>query len=286
MFTEFPESATIPLGDWVDRFVRWVLATFTGVFDAMASVMRWMVLNLESVLLAIPWPVFLLVVAIGAWFSTRSKLTTVVLVALTFMIGTFQLWDLTMITLSIIITAAIISIVIGLPLGIIIARNPTVEAVAKPVLDGMQTMPAFVYLIPAVMFFGLGVVPAVFASVIYAVPPLIRLTELGIRGVSEPAIEAATAYGASPMQVLKDVQLPLALPGIMAGLNQMTMMALAMVVISSMIGARGVGQEVLVAIGRVDIGRGAEAGLAIVALAIVIDRITQGFARRYEESIS
>ncbi len=286
MFTEFPEGATIPLGDWVDRFVRWLLSTFTGVFDGMAAVMRWMVLNLESFLLAIPWPLFLLAVGIGAWFSTRSKLTTVVLVALTFMIGTFNLWNLTMITLAIIITAALISLVIGLPLGIIIARSPTVETFAKPLLDAMQTMPAFVYLIPAVMFFGLGVVPAVFASVIYAVPPLIRLTELGIRGVSEPAIEAAQAYGASPMQILKDVQLPLALPGIMAGLNQMTMMALAMVVISSMIGARGVGQEVLIAIGRTDIGRGAEAGLSIVALAIVIDRITQGFARRYEESIS
>lgn len=286
MFNEFPQTIEIPIGDWVDRLVRWMLTTFTGVFDAMASVMRWMVLNLESGLTWLPWPAVLIAVGIGGWFSTKSRLTTVVLVGLMFLIGTFGLWNLTMITLAIIITAAIISVLIGLPIGILVARSPTVAMITRPILDAMQTMPSLVYLIPAVMLFGLGVVSAVFATVIYAVPPLIRLTDLGIRGVSGSAIEAAHAFGASPRQVLGDVQLPLALPAIMTGINQMTMMALAMVVISSMIGARGVGQEVLLALNRLDIGRGAEAGLTIVALAIVIDRITQGFARRYEESIA
>ena len=286
MYNEFPESIEFPLGNWVDRLVSWMLATFSGLFDTMADIVRWMVLNLESGLTWLPWPLVLAVVAVGAWFSTKSRLTTVVLVALMFMIGSFGLWQLTMITLAIIFTAAIISILIGLPIGILVARSPKFEMLARPILDGMQTMPAFVYLIPAMFFFGLGVVSAVFATIIYAVPPLIRLTDLGIRGVAGSAIEAATAYGASPRQILREVQLPLALPAIMAGINQMTMMALAMVVISSMIGARGVGQEVLLSINRLDIGRGAEAGLAIVAMAIVIDRITQGFAKRYEESIA
>jgi glycine betaine/proline transport system permease protein len=286
MFNEFPSDIQFPLGNWVDRLVSWMLATFSGVFDGIADVVRWMVLNLESGLTWLPWPFVLAVIAVGAWFSTRSKLTTLVLVALMFMVGTFGLWSLAMITLAIIFTSAIISILIGLPIGILVARSPTFAAIAKPILDGMQTMPAFVYLIPAMFFFGLGVVSAVFATIIYAVPPLIRLTDLGIRGVSGSAIEAATAYGANPRQILREVQLPLALPAIMAGINQMTMMALAMVVISSMIGARGLGQEVLLSINRLDIGRGAEAGLAIVAIAIIIDRITQGFAKRYEESIA
>jgi len=286
MFNEFPEAIDLPLGSWVDRLVSWMLATFSGVFDGMSTVVRWMVLNLESGLTWLPWPLVIAVVGVGAWYSTRSRLTTVVLMLLMFMIGSFGLWSLTMVTLSIIATSAFISILIGLPIGVLVARSPTVAMIARPILDGMQTMPAFVYLIPAMFFFGLGVVSAVFATIIYAVPPLIRLTDLGIRGVSSSAIEAATAYGANPRQILREVQLPLALPAIMAGINQLTMMALAMVVISSMIGARGVGQEVLLSINRLDIGRGAEAGLTIVAMAIVIDRITQGFARRYEESIA
>lgn len=287
---EFPDEIAgipveIPLADWVDSAVDWLLITFNVFFDNLSSIiLNWLLLPIQDFLNFIPWPVFLLAIAVGAWFSTRSKLTTVVLVLLMTMIGTFGYWTLTMTTLSIIIASVIIAVLIGLPVGILAAQNQTVNTILRPILDGMQTMPAFVYLIPALMFFGLGLVPAVIATVIYATPPLIRLTILGIQGVSMSAVEAAQAYGATSWQVLSDVKLPLALPAIMAGMNQTTMMALAMVVIASMIGAGGVGLEVLTAINRIQPGHGAEAGLTIVAMAIIIDRITQGFATRYEES--
>lgn len=285
-WTEFPEDVRIPLADWVNRLVNWLLVTFESVFDGISEVILWILLRIQDFLLFVPWPVMLLAIAVGAWVSTRSKLTTIVLVLLLAMIGTFGFWDLAMITLAIIVASVLISVIIGLPIGILTAQNDRAETAIRPILDGMQTMPSFVYLIPAMMFFGLGKVPAVIATVVYSVPPLIRLTSLGIRRVTPSAIEAADAYGATSMQVLRDVKLPLALPSIMAGLNQTTMMALAMVVIASMIGAGGVGEEVLLAIQRINAGHGTEAGLSIVALAIVIDRITQGFAKRYEESIT
>lgn len=285
-WTEFPEDVRIPLADWVNRLVNWLLVTFESVFDGISEVILWILLRIQDFLLFVPWPVMLLAIALGAWVSTRSKLTTIVLVLLLGMIGTFGFWDLAMITLAIIVASVLISVIIGLPIGILTAQNDRAETAIRPILDGMQTMPSFVYLIPAMMFFGLGKVPAVIATVVYSVPPLIRLTSLGIRRVTPSAIEAADAYGATSMQVLRDVKLPLALPSIMAGLNQTTMMALAMVVIASMIGAGGVGEEVLLAIQRINAGHGTEAGLSIVALAIVIDRITQGFAKRYEESIT
>ncbi|ACZ40769.1 ABC transporter permease [Sphaerobacter thermophilus] len=286
MWNEFPEQIDIPLANWVNRLVSWLLVTFGDVFDAISTATLWILLRVESAFTAIPWPVMLVLVAVAGALSTRSKLTTVMLVALMVMVGAFGYWHLAMLTLSIIVTSVVISVAIGLPLGILAARSDRAETIMRPLLDGAQTMPSFVYLVPALMFFGLGKVPAVMATVIYAMPPMIRLTSLGIRTVTEGAIEAAEAYGATPRQILFDVQLPLALPTIMAGVNQTTMMALAMVVIASMIGTTTVGSEVLMAIQRIDPGRGAEAGLTIVALAIVIDRITQGFAKRYERSIS
>lgn len=286
MFNEFPEGFDIPLAGWINSLVSWLLTTFGGIFDQISMRTLDLLLNIESFLTWLPWPAVIVAVAIGAWFSTRSKLTTVVLVGLMLMIGTFGYWVIAMETLAVIFTAVVIALAIGLPLGVLVTRNEYFATFMRPILDGMQTMPSFVYLIPALMFFGLGKVPAVFATVTYAVPPLIRLTDLGIRSVSNSAIEAAEAYGATSGQILKEVELPLALPAIMTGVNQTTMMALAMVVIASMVGAGGLGQEVLLAINRIDAGRGAEAGLCIVALAIVIDRITQGFAKRYEESIA
>ena len=181
-------------------------------------------------------------------------------------------------TLSLVIASVFFALLIGLPLGVHMARSERAESIMKPILDGMQTMPSFVYLIPALMFFGMGKVPAMFATIIYAVPPVIRLTNVGIRTVDVEAVEASKAFGATARQVLFDVQLPLAKPSIMVGINQTTMMALAMVVIGSMIGAKGLGMEVLLAINRIEVGRGFEAGLSIVFLAIIIDRITFSFS--------
>ena len=199
-----------------------------------------------------------------------------------YVIGAFDLWDQAMQTIAIMLVSILISVVIGVPVGVIIARSDRTRSVINPILDLMQTIPSFVYLIPAVMLFGLGKVPAIIATVIYAVPPLIRLTDLGIRQVDGEVTEAGRAFGATRYQVLKDVQLPLAMPSIMQGINQTTMMALAMVVIASMIGARGVGETVLLGLQRNDPGRGLLGGLAIVILAIVFDRITQAYGARMQ----
>lgn len=200
--------------------------------------------------------------------------------ALLCVIGVLGLWDAGMQTLALMIMAAGLSVVIGIPLGVLMARVDWLRAGMLPVLDVMQTMPSFVYLIPVVMLFGLGKIPAIIATVIYAVPPLIRLTDLGIRLVDREVLEAARAFGANPRQQLFGVQLPLALPNIMAGINQTTMMALSMVVIASMIGARGLGYEVLLGINRLEVGRGLLAGLGIVVLAVLFDRITQSYGQR------
>lgn len=183
-------------------------------------------------------------------------------------------------TLALMIMAAGLSVIIGIPLGVLMARVNWLRSIMLPVLDVMQTMPSFVYLIPVVMLFGLGKIPAIIATVIYAVPPLIRLTDLGIRTVDREVLEASRAFGANPRQQLFGVQLPLALPNIMAGINQTTMMALSMVVIASMIGARGLGYEVLLGINRLEVGRGLLAGLGIVVLAVLFDRITQSYGQR------
>ena len=200
--------------------------------------------------------------------------------ALLCVIGVLGMWDAGMQTLALMIMAAGLSVLIGIPLGVLMARVNWLRSVMLPVLDVMQTMPSFVYLIPVVMLFGLGKIPAIIATVIYAVPPLIRLTDLGIRLVDREVLEASRAFGANPRQQLFGVQLPLALPNIMAGINQTTMMALSMVVIASMIGARGLGYEVLLGINRLEVGRGLLAGLGIVVLAVLFDRITQSYGQR------
>lgn len=188
-----------------------------------------------------------------------------------------------MMTLAIIITAVVVSLVIGIPLGVWMSFSRMFSTIMRPILDAMQTMPSFVYLIPAIFFFGLGNVSAIFATLIYALPPVIRLTELAIRGVDTEVIESAISFGSTRWQMLKKVQLPQALPTIMAGINQTTMMALAMVVVASMVGAEGIGQEVLRSIDRIDIALGFEAGISIVFLAIIIDRITNGIADRFQK---
>jgi glycine betaine/proline transport system permease protein len=283
---EFPEKIYIPMEKWIDFIMDWVLINLAGIFDAIGLAILKVLLIIEKVLLWVPWPVVLLLVGVAAWRSMGQLRHGVLMAALIFMIGVFGYWDDSMRTLAIVIASVAVSLFIGFPLGVFMARSDRVQAILQPFLDAMQTMPSFVYLIPAMMLFGLGKVPAVFATVIYAVPPVIRLTDVGIRGVPETVVEAARSFGASDRQVLFDVQLPLAFPSIMVGINQTTMMALAMVVIASMIGARGLGLEVLKAINRIEIGHGFTAGLSIVFLAIVIDRITNAFATKQQKHLS
>jgi len=250
-------------------------------FNPLLTFLVWF----EKLLLATPWFFvlgFLVTVTYGA---TRSyKLTGGVLISF-LLIGYFGMWDNTMRTLSIITVSTLLSIGIGIPIGIAMARSDRLQSIATPLLDIMQTMPAFVYLIPVVMLLGIGKVPGIIAVVIYAIPPLIRLTNLGIRLVDPEVLEAATAFGATPRQRLFNVQLPLAMPTIMAGINQTIMMALAMVVIASMIGVKGLGQPVLKSITNQYFTMGLLNGLAIVAIAIMFDRVSQAYAKRSQKHL-
>ena len=276
---EYPEWLRIPLAEWVDAVMDWILANLGGVFDWIGDVGLQVLLAVEHALLFVPW--FVLVIAVGAlaWRLIGKWTFGLGMAVMLLLVGVFGYWVEAMTTLSVVIVSVAIAVGIGIPAGIIMAWSNSVKRVLTPILDAMQTMPSFVYLIPALMLFGLGRVPATFATLIYAIPPVIRLTDVGIREVPGDTIEAAKAFGANRWNLLFDVQLPLARPSIMVGINQTTMMALAMVVIGSMIGNRGLGMEVLLAINRVQIGKGFEAGLAIVFLAIVIDRITNAFAK-------
>lgn len=276
----FPEYLEIRLDKSANRAVEWLVQTHGDSFEAAANAVLVVLVQLEQFLRTLPWWVVFLVVAGIAWHSSRRIGLTIGLLGALFLIGVLGLWDLAMQTLALMLVATTISVIIGVPIGIVMSRSDRMRSVILPVLDAMQTMPSFVYLIPALMLFGLGKVPAIFATVIYAVAPVIRLTDLGIRLVDSEVMEASRAFGASRRQQLFGVQIPLALPTIMAGINQTTMMALSMVVIASMIGARGLGEQVLLGIQRLDVGRGLEAGIAIVALAVVLDRITQAYGRK------
>ena len=282
---EFPEFLQVPMAEWVDAVIHWLLTNWAAFFDAIGDIILLVLLYIERFLLWLPWVVVVLLVGLVAWRVMRLWWAGIIMAAFLVLIGSFGYWDFAMMTLAIIITAVIISLAVGIPTGIIMARSNRVEVILRPVLDAMQTMPSFVYLIPALMLFGLGKVPAVFATVIYAMPPVIRLTNIGIRQVPYSVVEAAQAFGSSSRQILFEVQLPLAIPSIMVGVNQTTMMALAMVVIASMIGAKGLGLEVLLAINRIEVGRGFEAGLSIVLLAIIIDRITHALAARQQYTV-
>lgn len=275
----FPRGIRIPVADWVEAIMDWILANLGGFFDWIGEIGLTILVSVEQSLLFIPWWLFIILVGALGYFTIKSIKMTVGIVIMLFLIGTFGYWNHSMNTLSVVIVAVAVSILIGIPTGILMAWSDGVKRVITPILDAMQTMPSFVYLIPALMLFGLGRVPATFATVIYAIPPVIRLTNVGIREVDPAVMEASRAFGANRMNLLFDVQLPLARPSIMVGVNQTTMMALAMVVIGSMIGNRGLGMEVLLAINRVNIGQGFEAGISIVFLAIIIDRITNSFAK-------
>ena len=270
----------IPLADWIDAFVDW-LTQSEGLFSAVTAVIRFMGNSFSFILEAIPFWLFIILVTGVTYFLNRKKwgLTAFVFFGL-LLIENLGFWDDMLLTLSLVLTSALISVIIGIPLGIWMSKSKVIESVLKPILDFMQTMPAFVYLIPAVTFFGIGMVPGVVASVIFAMPPTVRLTHLGIKQVSNELIEAADAFGSTPMQKLFKVQLPMAKSTIMAGVNQSIMLALSMVVIASMIGAMGLGTKVYYAIGRNDAGGGFEAGIAIVIVAIILDRLTQSFNRQ------
>ncbi|BDG29329.1 ABC transporter permease [Thermus thermophilus] len=264
-----------------------LVRNYGDFFESLSNALLQFILAFEGFFRSLSWPWVAGVAALLGWLFTRRVFFALGMGFAVWLIEALGLWDKGMQTLALVLASVVISVVLGLPLGILMGRSDRFRGVMLPILDAMQTMPSFVYLIPALLLFGLGKVPALIATVIYAVPPMIRLTDLGLRLVSREVVEAAEAFGATSWQRLFKVELPLALPNLMAGVNQTTMMALAMVVIASMIGARGLGEEVLLGIQRLDVGRGAEAGVAIVALAIVMDRLTQAAGqrvmRRYRE---
>ena len=269
----------LPLGAWVNTGVDWLIDNLAVVFDGIKNVTAVVLNNLEKFLLWLPWWSVLSLIMLLAWRLASIRVAIFTGAAMYF-IGMLGLWDLCMATLALIATAVLISVVLGIPTGILCAYSDRVDGIVRPVLDAMQTMPAFVYLIPALMFFGIGRVPGVMATVIFALPPAVRLTNLGIRQVPVELVEAAHAFGSTSGQLLFKVQLPLALPSIMAGVNQTIMLALSMVVLAAMIAAGGLGREVFMALGQVDVGRGFEAGIAIVLVAMVLDRVTQALGRR------
>lgn len=264
----------IPIADWIESLESWMKLNFSPLFSAIKQPIGALVSSFEFVFLGITPFLLIAIFTLISYFLGRWKIALFTLLGFA-LIYNLGLWEHTMMTLALVLTAALLSIIIGVPVGILCARYNTMEKIATPVLDFMQTMPAFVYLLPAVTFFSLGTVPGVVASIIFAIPPTIRLTNLGIRQVPADLIEAADAYGSTPMQKLIKLQLPLATPTIFAGINQTIMLSLSMVVISSMIGAQGVGVDVYRAVTQTKTGVGFEAGLAIVILAIVLDRLTQ-----------
>ena len=269
----------------IDAAVDWIVINWDPFFSAINIVVLRILNPLQDFLMWLPWWLVIIIVGFLAWRAVSAKFAAIAVGFIAVMV-VLGLTDLAMMTLAITITASLLCVVVGLPLGIIAANSDRIEGFLRPILDGMQTMPIFVYLIPAVMLFGLGKTPAVMATVIYAIPPIIRLTNLGIRQVAPSVIEAGKAFGATTWQMLRKVQIPLALPTILAGLNQTIMLALAMVVVASYIGAKGLGTEVLNGIARVEPGRGLIAGAAVIFLAIILDRVSQGFAKRPESRLA
>lgn len=278
----FPDGCQVPLKEWTNHGLKFLVRNYGNVFEVVSDQMLFVLRRVETSLLALPWWLVILIICAVAWHASRNRWLVVGLAASLLFIGTLGLWDDTMRTLAIMLIATTLTVLVGIPIGILMATNKVIRAVMNPILDGMQTMPSFVYLIPVVFFFGLGNVAAIFAIFIYAVPPVIRLTNLGIRLVDGEIVEAADAFGATARQVLWGVRVPLAMPTIMAGVNQAIMMALAMAVIASMIGARGLGAQVLRGLNNGNVGLGLQAGLAIVVLAVILDRITAAYGKRLD----
>lgn len=268
----------IPLDRWVTEGIDWVVNHFRPVFQGIRVPVDYILSAFQHLLQSLPAPIAILVFALIAWQIASPAMGVATLISLV-LIGAIGAWSQAMVTLALVLTALLFCIVIGLPLGIWLARSERAGRIIRPLLDAMQTTPAFVYLVPIVMLFGIGNVPGVVVTIIFALPPMVRLTILGIKQVPADLIEASESFGASPRQMLFKVQLPLAMPTIMAGVNQTLMLALSMVVIASMIAVGGLGQMVLRGIGRLDMGLATVGGVGIVILAIILDRLTQSVGR-------
>ena len=285
-FTKFPVMERVPLMELkkgIDLSFRLFSRKYGDAIENFFDPLLFFLVWLEKLLLTTPWPIIILVIGILAWFGSRSWKLVVGSAVAFMLIGYFGMWNDCMATVAIITVCTIICIAVGIPIGVLMSKSDRVEKAIIPVLDMMQTIPSFVYLVPILMLLGIGKVPGLIAVCIYAIPPVVRLTNLGIREVDKETLEACDSYGATPFQKLTTVQIPLSLPTIFAGVNQTIMMALAMVVIASMIGVKGLGVPILRAISNQYLALGLLNGLAIVALAIIFDRITQEYGRRIQK---
>ena len=281
---EFPVDWSRPVGTNINEAVRWATREGAWLFDKMSYGIIMLIVWIKRGLTWIPWPAAILGITLLSWRMIGYKMAAFALVAL-LLLAAFGMWEKAMETLAMIGTSVIISIAIALPIGIMAARSNVLDKILQPMLDIMQTMPSFVYLVPAIMFFSLGNVPAVIATVVYSVPPAIRLTNLGIRQVDPEVVEAARSFGATNFQVLMKVQVPMAIPTIMAGINQTIMMALAMVVIAALVGAGGLGEVVWRGLGRQRPGDALIGGVGIVIMAVLIDRLTQALAKSRQDAL-
>ncbi|MGO2110561.1 MAG: ABC transporter permease [Pseudoclavibacter sp.] len=272
-----------PLGAIVEGFVRFLTSALGPIFDVLRAIFNGFYDGLHWLLASPPFFVIIIVLAAIAWSARGLRKGWILGIGTAvglFLIVILQQWENAMATLALVLVASLIAVIISIPLGILAARSTTASNIIRPILDFLQTMPAFVYLIPALILFRVGVVPGIVATIIFAMAPGVRMTELGIRGVDKEVVEAGKAFGATPGRILRQVQLPLAMPSIMAGVNQVIMLSLSMVVIAGMVGAGGLGGDVVQSLNRIDIALGFEAGLSVVMLAIILDRTTSAFARR------
>jgi len=284
--SEFPhldDESLLALKKAIDDGFRAFTRAYGDSIESFFDPLKYFLIHAENFMTGTPWPIVTGLILAIAWLASRSVKVVISALFILLAIGFFDMWEDTMRTVSMIFVSTVLSVAIGIPIGIFMSHSNRIEKIVNPVLDVMQTMPSFVYLIPVVMLLGIGKVPGLIAVVIYAIPPMIRLTNLGIRLVDKDVLEAADAFGSSAWQKLKMVQLPLALPTIMAGINQTIMMALAMVVVASMIGVQGLGQPVLKAIANQYFTLGMFNGLAIVGIAIVFDRVSQAFGHRLQK---
>jgi len=282
-FPEMPNESYRAMKKSIDASYKSFAREYGDAIDAFFEPLLQLLVFFEKLLISSPWPIILGVILLLTYWGSRSvKITISTCLAFVF-IGYFKMWNETMSTIAIIMTSVLMSVAIGIPTGIAMSRSDRTQAIVTPILDLMQTMPPFVYLIPIVMLMGIGKIPGLIAVVVYAIPPLIRLTNLGIREVDKEALEAADAFGSTPWQKITKVQLPMALPTIFAGINQTIMMALAMVIIAAMIGVKGLGQPVLQSIYNQYFTKGVLYGLAIVIVAIVFDRVSQSYGKRIQK---